>query len=228
MQEFVAYRRVTASEQGRTGVHLEAQAAAIFRFVQSRGGVLLQDFVEHEKGKGSHGLEHRPQLREAVAAARKRRAVLVVSRLDRLSRNAQLVSELIACGVDFIAADMPEADAAMLHGYAMVAQRERAHVAGRISAALQEKKRVALAQGLPNPLGNSETLKPRNSGRSESAQAFAARLAPMLEAYRAAGLTQRRIVEELNREGIPTAAGGTWSLVQLQRVLARLQSAQAD
>lgn len=228
MQEFVAYRRVTASEQGRAGLDLEAQAAAILRFVQSRHGVLLQDFVEHESGRGSHGLDRRPQLREAIATARRRAAVLVVSRLDRLSRNAALIADLIASGVAFVAADLPEADPAVLHGYAVVAQREREHVAGRISAALQAKKRAALGRGLPNPLGNRATLQPGNAGRSESAQAFATRLAPILEAYRAAGLTQRRMVEALNHDGIPTAAGGTWSLVQLQRVLARLVPARPD
>jgi DNA invertase Pin-like site-specific DNA recombinase len=226
MQEFVAYRRVTASEQGRSGLELEAQAAAILRFVQARHGVLLQDFVEHERGKGSQGLDRRPQLRDAIATARRRAAVLVVSRLDRLSRNAGLIADLIASGVVFVAAETPEADAAMLHGYAAVAQREREQVSRRISAALQAKKRAALARGLPNPLGNSGTLTPGNSGRTRSAQAFAARLAPILDAYRHAGLTQRRMVEALNHDGIPTAAGGTWSLVQLQRVLARLAKAR--
>jgi len=222
LQEFIGYRRISTSERGRSGLGLDAQAAAILQLVKSRGGVLLQDFVERETGKGSNALDHRPQLQEAMKAAQQRRAVLVVSRLDRLSRDVNLLAGLIESGVEFVAAETPDADATMLHIYAAVAQRAREHIARNISAALQAKKRAALAGGQPNPLGNLSTLKPHNRRRAESAQAFADRLAPTLDAFRNARMTQRQMVEELNRRGILAAGGGTWSLVQLQRVLARL------
>ena len=222
MWEFVAYRRVSTSERGRPGLGLEAQAAAILRFVQSRGGVLLQDFVEAETGKGSQTLDGRPKLREAMAAAKERRATLVVSRLDRLSRNVRFISGVLESGVDFAAAETPSADASMLQIYAAVAEHERAGIAGRISAALQAKKQAALAAGRPNPLGKSASLQPHNAHRKETAQAFAERLATTLQAFRAAGMTQRAMVDELNRQGIPTARGGSWSLMQLQRILGRL------
>jgi DNA invertase Pin-like site-specific DNA recombinase len=222
LQEFIAYRRVTQSERRRPAARLEAQAAAILKFVQSRAGVLLRDFVEREAGKGSQALELRPQLQEAMALAKERQAVLVVSTLDRLSRNVRFLSGLLEAGVEFAAADTPDADAFMLHIYAGVAQRAREQVGGRISASLQAKKRAALASGQPNPLGNPSTLKPHIQRRAEDAQAFADRLAPTLRAYRSAGMSQRQMVEALNEQGIRAASGGTWSLVQLQRVLARL------
>jgi DNA invertase Pin-like site-specific DNA recombinase len=222
MREFIAYRRVTALEQRRSPGALEAQAAAILRFVQSEAGVLLRDFVERESGKGSNVLERRPHLQQAMLLANERKAVLVVSTLDRLSRDVAMLSELLEAGVEFVAAEIPTADAFMLQVYAEVAQRSREHIAGRISASLQAKKRAALAQGKPNPLGNAATLQPHNRKRRESADAFAARLAPTLNGFRKAGMTQRRMVEELNLHGVKTAAGGTWSLMQLQRVLARI------
>jgi DNA invertase Pin-like site-specific DNA recombinase len=222
MQEYIAYRRVRASEQKRPGLGLEAQAAAILRFVQSREGVLLQDFVEIEAGRASRAPGLRPRLRDAVQAAKQRGAVLVVSRLDRLSRDAEVLAGLLEEGVAFAAAETPEADASMLRIHAAVAGREREQAARRISAALQAKKTAALAQGRPNPLGNLQTLQPHNAGRRETARAFAAGLASTLQAFRGAGMTQRAMVEELNRQGIPTAGGRAWSLVQLQRVLARL------
>jgi DNA invertase Pin-like site-specific DNA recombinase len=222
MREFIAYRRVTAPEERRSPGALEAQAVAILRFVQSEQGVLLRDFVERETGRGGGALERRPQLQRAVLLAKERNAVLVVSTLDRLSRDVAALSELVESGLEFVAAETPTADAFMLQIYAEVAQRSREHIAGRISASLQAKKRAALAQGQPNPLGNAATLQPHNLKRREGAQAFAARLAPTLNGYRKAGMTQRQMVEELNRQGIRTAAGGTWSLMQLQRVLARI------
>ena len=98
MKEFIAYRRVTLSEQSRPAVRLETQAAAILLFVQARDGVLLRDFVEREAGRGSDALERRPQLQEAIALAKERSAVLVVSSLDRLSREVAFLSALLGQG----------------------------------------------------------------------------------------------------------------------------------
>lgn len=222
MQEFVAYRRICSSERGRPALQLEEQAAAILRFVQSRPGVLLQDFVELESGAGSKALQDRPQLREAMKLARKRGAVLVVSTLDRLTRDAAWLADLIASGVEFAAAETPDADAFMLQIHASVAQRQREQLARRVSASLQARKTKALQAGQPNPLGNGAALQPRNEQRRQAAQAFATRLAPRLLAWRSAGMSQRAMVEELNRQCVAAASGGTWSLMQLQRVLARL------
>lgn len=216
MQRFISYRRVSSAEQGRSGLGLEAQAAAIQHFIGSRGGQLLQDFVEVETGKGSNALERRPKLRDALAAAKKRRAVLVVSKLDRLSRNVNFISGVMESGVDFAVAEAPNADPFMLHIYAAVAERERETIAQRISAALQAKK----ARG--ETVGNVANLRPHNAHRKATADAFAQRLARTIRAYRKAGMTQREMVEELNAQGVKTARGGSWSLMQLQRVLARL------
>jgi DNA invertase Pin-like site-specific DNA recombinase len=222
MQEFIAYRRLASSERAQPDLRLDAQAAAILRFVQSRGGVLVRDFIEREAGKGSDVLERRPRLHEALEAAKQRSAVLVVARLDRLSRDVRFLSHCIDAGVEFAAADHPDADAFMLHIHAGIAGRERERAGRRIAEALQAKKQAALAQGRANPVGNMRSLEPHNKSRQAAAQAFARQLAPMLEAYQRAGLTQRAMVEALNRDGVTTAAGGSWSLLQLQRVLARL------
>lgn len=215
MLSFIAYRRVSTAEQGKSGLGLEAQQAAIAAAVAARGGRLLADYEEVQTGKGSDALDRRPVLAEALRVAKARRAVLIVSRLDRLSRNLHFVSGLIDKGADIAVADMPQADKRMLQVFAMVGEWERDAIASRISAALQAKK----ARG--QKVGHVESLRPFNGARAADAAAFAARLAPTLQAYRAQGLTQRQQVDEMNRAGIPTARGGAWSLVQLQRVLAR-------
>lgn len=220
---FIAYRRVSTAEQGRSGLGLEAQAAAIAALVAARGGHVIADFEEVETGKGSDALERRPILREALKAAKARKATLVVSRLDRLSRNLHFVSGLIERigspglrSADLLVADMPQADKRMLQVFAMVGEWERDAIAARIKAALQAKK----ARG--QKVGHPESLQPLNGARAADAAAFAARLSPTLAAYRAQGLTQRQQVDELNRAGVPTAKGGQWSLMQLQRVLSRV------
>jgi len=220
--QFIAYRRVSTAEQGKSGLGLEAQAAAIAQAIASRGGRLLADYEEVQTGKGSDALDRRPVLADALRVAKARRAVLIVSRLDRLSRNLHFVSGLIDRGVDLAVADMPKADKRMLQVFAMVAEWERDAIASRISAALQAKK----ARG--EQVGHPETLQPLNGARAAGARAFAERLAPTLAAYRAQDMTQRGMVAALNQAGVPTAQGGEWGLVQLQRVLRRSRQQGAE
>lgn len=213
---FIAYRRVSTQDQGRSGLGLEAQAAAIANLVAARGGRLLEDFEEVETGKGSDALERRPVLAQALKAAKAKKATLVVSRLDRLSRNLHFVSGLLDQALDLQVADMPQADKRMLQVFAMVGEWERDAIASRISAALQAKK----ARG--EVVGNVENLQPHNDSRKATAAAFAARMAPTLAGFKAEGLTQRQMLERLDAVGSRTAQGGRWGLVQLQRVLARI------
>lgn len=212
---FIAYRRVSTKEQGKSGLGLEAQAQAIAHHVESAGGQLLADFQEVETGKGADALELRPVLAEAMRTAKARKAKLIVSRLDRLSRNLHFVSGLIDKGTDLAVADMPQADKRMLQVFAMVGEWERDAIAARIKAALQAKKSRGEA------VGNPATLQPMNTARAKEAAAFAKRLRPTLRAFKADGMTQREMVAALNDTGTRTAQGGQWSLVQVQRVLAR-------
>ncbi|WP_430422354.1 recombinase family protein [Methylibium petroleiphilum] len=215
VERVVSYLRVSTKKQGRSGLGLEAQREAVSRYMASSGATLMQEFEEVETGKGSNALDKRPKLREAIALAKKRRAVLVIARLDRLARNVHFVSGLMETGVQFRCCDFPAADRTMLHIYAVMAEAEGRRISKNISDALQAKKRDG------KPVGHAASLQPHNTARAEEAASFARKLRPTLKAYRAAQLSQRDIVEALNGAGIPTAKGGQWSLVQVQRVLAR-------
>jgi hypothetical protein len=62
------------------------------RSAKPRASLITQTFVEVETGKGHDALERRPQLRAALAAARKAKCHVVVSKLDRLARNVHFIS----------------------------------------------------------------------------------------------------------------------------------------
>jgi DNA invertase Pin-like site-specific DNA recombinase len=59
----ITYLRVSTSQQGRSGLGIEAQRQALLQFAGSEGLELVGEFIEIETGKGSDALDHRPQLR---------------------------------------------------------------------------------------------------------------------------------------------------------------------
>jgi hypothetical protein len=105
-RRFIAYYRVSTRAQGRSGLGLEAQQAAVGRFLQSASGDLFAEFTEVESGTKAV----RPQFNEALRLCRIFSAVLVIAKLDRLARNVALIAQLMESGVEFVAADFPQAN----------------------------------------------------------------------------------------------------------------------
>ena len=62
----VAYIRVSKPKQGRSGLGLEAQQAAIKAFCAQHGYKIEAEYREVETGKGADALERRPELAAAM------------------------------------------------------------------------------------------------------------------------------------------------------------------
>jgi DNA invertase Pin-like site-specific DNA recombinase len=142
---FVAYYRVSTDKQGRSGLGLEAQHAAVVAHVAAARGTVAAEFVEVESGRR----RDRPQLAAALAAARARCAVLVIAKLDRLARNLHFVSGLMESGVEFVAADMPTVNRLTAHILAAVAEEEARMISARTKAALAAAKARDVRLGNP-------------------------------------------------------------------------------
>jgi DNA invertase Pin-like site-specific DNA recombinase len=141
MERTVAYLRVSTQRQQRSGLGIEAQRATIARFAEAEGFVIIGEYVEFETGKGADALDRRPQLAAALAAARTAKCCVLVSKLDRLSRDVAFVSGLMAQRVPFIVAELGrDADPFMLHLYAALAEKERRLISERTKAALAAKR----------------------------------------------------------------------------------------
>lgn len=146
----IAYYRVSTQRQGRSGLGIEAQRAAVVRFAEAEGITILEEFVEVETGKGSDALDRRPRLTQALETARKAKCPVIVAKLDRLSRDVAFIAGLMAQRVPFIVAELgADADPFMLHLYAALAEKERRLISDRTRAALAARK----ANG--SKLGNS-------------------------------------------------------------------------
>ena len=202
MQQVVIYLRVSTDRQGKSGLGMEAQREAVARFIAAEGLTVLGEFVEIETGKGSDALERRPQLRDALALARRNKAAVVVAKLDRLSRDVAFIAGLMSHRVPFIVAELgADADPFMLHIYAALAQKERAMIADRTRVALAAKKSQGARLGNPTNLAEAQALGAA-AGRA-GADAFAANVLPVVRDLQAAGVvTVRAIAEALNLRGI--------------------------
>lgn len=213
--KFISYIRVSTAKQGASGLGLEAQQAAVAGYLNGGAWELLGEFVEIETGKGSNAIDKRPQLRAALAAAKKTKATLIIAKLDRLSRNVHFISGLLETGVEFVAVDMPNADKTMLQIFATMAEWERDAISARTKAALAAAKLRGVVLGKAGA-GN---LRPNIEERQSAANAFAERLRSTFAGMKARGLSQRGMVAELNSIGIPAPKGGKWRLSQVQRVI---------
>jgi DNA invertase Pin-like site-specific DNA recombinase len=156
----VAYVRVSTNEQGRSGLGLEAQRAAIEQFCVREKIEVLEVFSEVQSGKRvSDGLTERPQLIAALAAAKALGGPVIVSKLDRLSRDVHTISGLMVHKVHFMVAELgPDVDNFMLHLFAALAEKERAMISQRTKAALAALKArgVKLGPKRPNPTAGNE------------------------------------------------------------------------
>lgn len=221
-QPIVAYYRVSTREQGRTGLGLDAQREAVARFADAEGFEILAEFTEVETGKGSDALERRPQLDAALAAARRHgKCPVVVSKLDRLSRDVHFVSGLMAHRVPFIVAELgADADPFMLHLYVALAEKERNLISARTKAALAAAKARGTQLGNPRLADARAVAHARLKG---DAEAHARTVAPAIREARAAGATSlRSIATALNARGIATARGGRWEAQTVANVLRRV------
>jgi DNA invertase Pin-like site-specific DNA recombinase len=216
----VAYYRVSTSGQEQSGLGLDAQREAVARYLGGGGWELVDEFTETETGKGSNALAKRPKLRAALELCKRRGATLVVAKLDRLARNVHFVSGLLEAGCEFVAVDMPQANKAMVHMHSLMAEWERDQISQRTKAALAAAK----ANGTKLGVAGAANLRRNIEERQDAANAFAAKLAGVVEGFQARGLSQRRMVAELNTVGIKVPRGGAWSLRQVQHLLARLKA----
>jgi DNA invertase Pin-like site-specific DNA recombinase len=199
--KFVAYYRVSTDKQGRSGLGLEAQSATVESHARRNGGEIIAQFQEIESGKRAD----RPELLKALELCRRKKAVLIIAKLDRLSRNVAFIANLMESRVEFIACDMPEANKLTLHIMAAMAQHEREATSKRTKEALAIVKARGTKLGRPNA-----DIKEVQRHWSEQARAVRERIYPTAQSMRQQGMTLTQIAQRLNDQGLKTCRNGVW------------------
>jgi DNA invertase Pin-like site-specific DNA recombinase len=229
--KFVSYLRVSTDKQGRSGLGVEAQREAVARYLNGGTWSLAAEFVETESGRRSD----RPKLAAALAHAKAIGATVVFAKLDRLTRNVDLLRALVASGVDLIFCDLPNVPPGamgrfLLTQMASVAELEAGLISERTKAALAAAKARGVKLGNPN---GARALRGKQTGNREAVAAIKAKvrnrandLRAIIDDLRGQGISSiRATAEELNRRTILTPRGGHWHPTSVVRLLERLHEA---
>ena len=217
----VGYVRVSTAKQATSGLGLKDQSRIIGEFASRENFELDRWFEEAESGKGQDALDRRPMLKAALRRARAISGVVIVSKLDRLSRDVHFISGLMTQRVPFVVVELgTNVDPFLLHIFAALAEKERTLISERTKAALAIKK----AQGvkLGNPTNLPEARERGVMANVTAAQKFAKATLPIINHAKAEGASSyRQIAKSLNRRDIPTARGGEWHAAQVARIMKR-------
>ena len=226
--KFVSYLRVSTDKQGRSGLGLEAQRAAVENYLNGGRWKLVAEYIETESGKRSD----RPKLSRALSHAKAIGATVVFAKLDRLTRNVDLLRSLVASDVDLVFCDLPHVPAGamgrfLLTQMASVAELEAGLISERTKAALAAAKARGVKLGNPN---GARALRGKQVGNKRAvatvkanAEHRAENLREIVEDLKAQGIVSiRAIAVELNARGILTPRGGLWHPTSTARLLARL------
>jgi DNA invertase Pin-like site-specific DNA recombinase len=209
MTAYIAYYRVSTDRQGASGLGLEAQRTAVARHIAP--AVLHTEYTEVESGK-QH--TNRPQLLAALQECRRRKATLVIAKLDRLGRNVAFISALMESGADFVCCDNPHANRFMLHMLAAFAEHEREQISQRTKAALAAAKARGVKLGNPRPLEALELARAVHVARRPAREVL-----NIMRSLEGQGMSYRAIARELNRLNIRTGSGCAWHGVTVKVAL---------
>lgn len=225
MKKYIAYYRVSRKEQGISGLGLSAQKTSVTNFVRNQEGTIIQEFTEIETGTNKR---ERVEIHRAIELAKIEGAILVIAKLDRLSRNVNFVSSLMDAGIEFVAVDMPSANHFTIHIFSALAEQEAKLISSRTRLALAELKKKVIALGNPKNLNDEArakgTLKVKenaiNNDRNRQAQSI-------IVNCKEKGMSYRQIAEYLNELNFKTRYGNQFMAPTVHQLYSRtlLQSA---
>jgi DNA invertase Pin-like site-specific DNA recombinase len=223
---YVGYIRVSTQKQGLDGYGVDAQKKAIEDYLNGGSWELLGLYEEVESGKNSS----RPQLHAALEHCKRSKATLIISKLDRLSRNAAFLLTLLDSGVDIICVDNPHATKLTIGIMAVIAEDEARRISTRTREALQAAKRKNPNLKLGNPQGFRKEDSDRGrilarQAKTKLADEYAERMYPIIKKHIDEGMSLRWIAKEMERQKELTPRGGErWTPTTVRLIINRVEN----
>jgi DNA invertase Pin-like site-specific DNA recombinase len=213
-QSFIAYYRVSTQRQGVSGLGLEAQRSSVLSYINGR--TLLGEYKDIESGK----CDLRPQLLKAIQKSKENNSILVIAKLDRLSRNLNFITLLQKEKVKFVCCDLPDANELTINIFGSLAQWEREKISTRVIEALTELKKRGVKLGNPDNF-NNESRKLGSKKMIEKAKMNSNNIKAkkVIHLLHKNGMTLREITNELNNSGFQTSKGLAFHPEQVRRLI---------
>jgi DNA invertase Pin-like site-specific DNA recombinase len=197
MKQAIAYYRVSTHRQGKSGLGLEAQQAAVTNYCNVNGYELTDHVTEVKSTR-----KCRIGLLQALEQCREMKAILVVARLDRLGRDVEQIARIVKSNVEIVVADNPHANRFTIHILAAVAEEQRQRISETTKEALNAAKKRGVILGK-----NGKALSVANKNAADE---FARKLSPVIKRLANRGIkTVRAVSSELNKRGVPTFRGNS-------------------
>ena len=207
-------------KQQLSGLGVEAQREIIHNHVKNKQ--ILAEYIETESGKKSN----RPQLLTALVMCRKTNSILIVAKLDRLSRNVAFTSKLLESDVEIVFCDFPQANRLILHIISSIAEYEAGLISQRTKQSLQAKKARGIKLGKSDNLMNKFEQAIYNSSRTNKAKAENnpnnMRAIALLRSLSMQGKSLSEMTDLLNEQGFVTSKGCQFQITQVKRLLVRV------
>ena len=209
--------RVSTEDQGKSGLGLQAQLSTCEKFCASHDMKVVKAF--NEVASGGSSLADRPTLQEAMNTAKAHNAVVVVAKLDRLSRSVHFVSGLMVQGIAFKVCELGfNTDNFSIHLFAALAEKERELISQRTKAALSKAKENGTKLGMNNPKVMA--------GRAKVSKATNERVFPHIkDAMELGHTTITAITAYLNGLGVLSPRGKVWTRGGTYKVVKRYREA---
>lgn len=214
-QQFVTYFRLSKQSSSGANLGLDAQRHSVAKYLSQIGGKVIKEFTEIESGRRTD----RAELNAAIDLCRRTRSRLCIAKLDRLARNASFVLCLRDSGVDFVAADNPNANKLTVALMSVIAEDERDRISLRTTEALAEARRRGTKLGCPDAKRASAL---GSAANRERARRYVQNTLPIIRDIQRAGVTTLRgIAYALNSRGVRSPLNRSFSAQTVANVLSR-------
>lgn len=218
--KYVAYYRLSKLKKNVEQYGIEVQKESVARYLGTQPeSELMASFEEHETGSNNN----RPKLLEAFSLCKKHNAILVIARLDRLSRNAAFLLSLRDSNLSFVCCDFPNMDRMTCGVMALCAEREREMISLRVKQGLAIARRT---KRLGCPVARQAWQKAASAIQANK-RAFAGQAMKSIEEIRSTGINSlSRIADYMNKRGEKTRLGGKWTTTTIKRVMTTANALQ--